>query len=63
MLTFVLLARAFRSVLLPLKAIVLNLLSVGAAWGVVTLVWQEGWGSQALWGIRRPARSRRGCRS
>ncbi len=50
-LTFVLLARAFRSVLLPAKALVLNVLSVGAAWGVVTLVWQEGWGSQALWGI------------
>jgi putative drug exporter of the RND superfamily len=50
-LTFVLLARAFRSVLLPVKALVLNVLSVGAAWGVVTLVWQEGWGSQALWGI------------
>jgi putative drug exporter of the RND superfamily len=50
-LTFVLLARAFRSVLLPAKALVLNVLSVGAAWGVVTLVWQEGWGSHLLWGI------------
>ncbi len=50
-LTFLLLARAFRSVLLPAKALVLNVLSVGAAWGVVTLVWQEGWGSHALWGI------------
>jgi len=37
LLTFVLLARAFRSLLLPLKAIVLNVLSVGAAWGVLTL--------------------------
>jgi RND superfamily putative drug exporter len=50
-LTFVLLARAFRSVLLPAKALVLNVLSVGAAWGVVTLVWQHGWGSDVLWGI------------
>jgi len=50
-LTFLLLARAFRSVLLPVKALVLNILSVGAAWGVVTLVWQHGFGSDALWGI------------
>ena len=49
--TFVLLARAFRSLLLPLKAIVLNVLSVGAAWGVMTLVWQSGHGSDELWGI------------
>jgi RND superfamily putative drug exporter len=49
--TFVLLARAFRSLLLPLKAIVLNVLSVGAAWGVLTLVWQEGHGSAQLWNI------------
>ena len=50
-LTFVLLARAFRSLLLPAKAVVLNVASVAAAWGVVTLVWQEGYGSDALWGI------------
>jgi putative drug exporter of the RND superfamily len=49
--TFLLLARAFRSLLLPLKAVVLNVLSVGAAWGVLTLVWQDGHGSQAIWGI------------
>jgi putative drug exporter of the RND superfamily len=49
--TFVLLARAFRSLLLPAKAIVLNVLSVGAAWGVVTLVWQHGFGSEAIFGI------------
>ena len=34
-LTFVLLARAFRSLILPLKAVLLNLLSVGAAWGLM----------------------------
>jgi RND superfamily putative drug exporter len=49
--TFVLLARAFRSLLLPLKAVLLNVLSVGAAWGVLTLVWQQGIGSGAIWGI------------
>ena len=49
--TFVLLARAFRSLLLALKAIVLNLLSIGAAYGVLVLVWQEGYGSEAIWGI------------
>ena len=45
--TFILLARAFRSLLLPLKAIVLNVLSVAAAWGVLVLVWQQGHGSSA----------------
>jgi RND superfamily putative drug exporter len=49
--TFVLLARAFRSLLLALKAIALNLLSIGAAYGVLVLVWQEGHGSEAIWGI------------
>ncbi len=50
-LTFLLLARAFKSLLLPLKAVLLNLLSVGAAWGLMVLVWQHGWGSDAIWGI------------
>jgi RND superfamily putative drug exporter len=49
--TFLLLARAFRSLLLPLKAIVLNVLSVAAAWGVLVLVWQYGYGSELIWGI------------
>ncbi len=49
--TFVLLARAFRSLLLPLKAVVLNVVSVGAAWGVLDLVWQQGHGSHLIWGI------------
>ncbi|TMK98136.1 MAG: MMPL family transporter [Actinobacteria bacterium] len=51
LITFVLLARAFRSLLLPLKAVVLNVISVGAAWGVLELVWQAGHGSQQIWGI------------
>jgi putative drug exporter of the RND superfamily len=49
--TFVLLARAFRSLLLPLKAVVLNVISVAAAWGVLDLVWQRGHGSSLIWGI------------
>ncbi|HEX4563148.1 MAG TPA: MMPL family transporter [Solirubrobacteraceae bacterium] len=49
--TFVLLARAFRSLLLPLKAVILNVISVGAAWGVLDLVWQHGHGSKQIWGI------------
>ena len=49
-LTFLLLARAFRSLLLPLKAVLLNLLSVGAAWGLLVLVFQHGFGS-GIWGI------------
>ncbi|MDP9228824.1 MAG: MMPL family transporter, partial [Actinomycetota bacterium] len=49
--TFILLARAFRSLLLPAKAIVLNILSVAAAWGVLVLVWQKGYGSELIFGI------------
>jgi RND superfamily putative drug exporter len=41
-LSFVLLLLAFRSILLPIKAAIMNLLSIGAAYGVVTLVFQEG---------------------
>jgi putative drug exporter of the RND superfamily len=51
LITFVLLARAFRSLLLPLKAVILNVISVGAAWGVLELVWQNGHGSSLIWGI------------
>ena len=51
LLTFLLLARAFRSLVLPLKAVLLNLLSVAAAWGLMVLVWQHGFGSEAIWGI------------
>ena len=49
--TFILLARAFRSLLLPVKAIILNVLSVAAAWGVLVLVWQKGYGSELIWGV------------
>jgi RND superfamily putative drug exporter len=49
--TFILLARAFRSLLLPAKAILLNVLSVAAAWGVLVLVFQHGYGSEAIFGV------------
>jgi putative drug exporter of the RND superfamily len=49
--TFILLARAFRSLLLPAKAILLNVLSVAAGWGAVVLIWQQGYGSELIWGI------------
>jgi RND superfamily putative drug exporter len=47
-LSFVLLAMAFRSLLLPLQAIVMNLLSVGAAYGLIVAVFQWGWGERLL---------------
>jgi putative drug exporter of the RND superfamily len=37
--------------LLPLKAVILNVISVAAAWGVLDLVWQRGHGSSLIWGI------------
>jgi RND superfamily putative drug exporter len=49
--TFVLLARGLRSILLPAKAVLLNALSVAAAYGLIVLVFQHGLGSQALWGM------------
>jgi RND superfamily putative drug exporter len=47
-LSLVLLTIAFRSIVVPLKAIVLNLLSVGAAYGLLVLVFQEGVGNELL---------------
>ena len=45
---FLLLLFTFRSLVIPIKAIVLNLLSVGASYGVLTLVFQHGWGASLL---------------
>jgi RND superfamily putative drug exporter len=45
---FLLLLVTFRSLVIPIKAIVLNLLSVGASYGVLTLVFQHGWGESLL---------------
>ena len=44
-LSFLLLTVVFRSILVPLKAAVLNLLSIGAAYGVLVMVFQWGWGA------------------
>ena len=43
-----LLALVFRSVVVPLKAAVMNLLSIGAAYGVMVAVFQWGWGTELL---------------
>jgi putative drug exporter of the RND superfamily len=48
LLSFVLLVVVFRSVLVPLKAALLNLLSVGAAYGVIVMVFQWGWGADLI---------------
>ncbi|HEV2993433.1 MAG TPA: MMPL family transporter [Acidimicrobiia bacterium] len=48
LLSFVLLMMVFRSVLVPLKAAIMNLLSIGAAFGVIVAVFQWGWGASAL---------------
>jgi putative drug exporter of the RND superfamily len=53
--TFILLMRAFRSVVLPLKAVVLNLVSLTAAYGIIVFIFQQGHGSEALWGVHATA--------
>jgi putative drug exporter of the RND superfamily len=50
LLTLILLTRAFRSVVLALKAVLLNLLSLAAAFGIVVLIFQQGHGS-SLWNV------------
>ena len=49
--TFVLLTRAFRSPLLAAKAVILNLISLAATFGLLTFFWQEGHGSNLVFGI------------
>ena len=51
LLTFLLLARGFRSVVLPIKAVLLNLLTVSATLGFMVLFWQQGHGSNAIFGV------------
>jgi len=51
-LTYLLLARAFRSLLLPLKAVLLNLISLAATLGLMVLFWQDGHGSKTLFDIQ-----------
>ena len=50
-LTYLLLMRAFRSVFLPLKAVLLNLVSLGAAYGIIVFIFQKGNGSEAIWNV------------
>jgi RND superfamily putative drug exporter len=50
LLTLVLLTRAFRSIVLPIKAAILNLVSLGAAYGIIVFIFQKGHGS-SLWNI------------
>jgi RND superfamily putative drug exporter len=47
-LSFILLVFVFRSILVPLKAAVMNLLSIGAAYGVVVAIFQWGWGKDLI---------------
>src|SRR5207244_4236694 len=49
-LTLILLTRAFRSVVLAVKAALLNVISLGAAFGIIVFIFQEGHGS-SLWNI------------
>ena len=55
------LARAFRSIVLAVKAVLLNLLSLAAAFGIIVFMFQQGHGS-ALWDIEATGRSPRGSR-
>src|SRR5205085_6453510 len=50
LLTLILLTRAFRSIVLAVKAVLLNLLSLAAAFGIVVFIFQQGHGS-SLWGV------------
>ena len=52
-LSFVLLMIAFRSLLVPLKAVICNLLAVGASFGIITAVFQWGWGLAPI-GLTNP---------
>jgi RND superfamily putative drug exporter len=53
LLAFILLTVAFQSILVPLKAAFMNVLSIGAAYGVIVAVYQWGWLS-AVFGVSRP---------
>jgi RND superfamily putative drug exporter len=48
LLSFLLLMAVFRSVLVPLKAVIMNMLSIGASYGVIVAIFQWGWGASAL---------------
>jgi len=52
LLSFLLLMVVFRSILVPIKAVIMNLLSIGAAYGIIVAIFQWGWGADAI-GIGR----------
>ena len=60
--SFLLLAVVFRSLVIPLVSAAMNLLSIGAAFGILTAVFQWGW-LGGLFGVKNRAPSRRSCRS
>ncbi|HEY7207324.1 MAG TPA: MMPL family transporter [Gaiellaceae bacterium] len=51
LLTLVLLMRAFRSVFLAVKAVILNLISLAAAFGIIVFIFQQGHGAEAIWNV------------
>jgi RND superfamily putative drug exporter len=51
LLTFILLTRAFRSIVLAAKAVVLNLVSLVAAFGIIVFIFQWGHGAEAIWNV------------
>ena len=51
-LSFLILMMVFRSIVIPLKAIIMNLLSVGATYGLLVIVFQKGWGTD-IFGFQR----------
>src|SRR4051794_9672771 len=51
LITYILLVRTFRSVLLPLKAVLVNLISLGAVFGSIVFFWQLGHGSDVVFGV------------
>ncbi len=51
LLTLILLMRAFRSVFLAVKAVILNLLSLAASFGIIVFIFQQGHGSEAIWNV------------
>ena len=51
LLVFIILARAFRSVALALKAVLFNIISLGASYGFLVLFWQQGHGSNLIYGV------------
>jgi uncharacterized membrane protein YdfJ with MMPL/SSD domain len=51
LLTYVLLLRAFKSLLLPLKAVLVNLVSLGAAYGIIVFIFQKGHGAEEIWNV------------